>query len=109
MSKPGSLQMSGGFLGIGACIDRGFASLAVPYLTAMIHPDNERSIRVARRLGLSPLRADVLLDTPVVVHVLTHEDWPSTDVRRGLVAPVRQHDVEVCSSHDQADCGQAPG
>jgi RimJ/RimL family protein N-acetyltransferase len=77
-----------------ACIDRGFASLAVPYLTAMIHPGNERSIRLARRLGLSPLRTDVLLDTAVVVHALTREDWPSTD----LIARVPETEEEIAEA-----------
>jgi RimJ/RimL family protein N-acetyltransferase len=37
-----------------ACLEWGFGSLDVPYLTAMIHPDNEASIQLARRLGMSP-------------------------------------------------------
>jgi RimJ/RimL family protein N-acetyltransferase len=53
-----------------ACVDWGFESLTVPYLTAMIQPDNERSIGVAERLGMRPLRPDVLLDIPVVVYAL---------------------------------------
>lgn len=51
-----------------ACIEWGFAELDVPYLTAMIDPRNTRSIRVAERLGLTPLREDTLLGDPVVVH-----------------------------------------
>ncbi len=51
-----------------ACIDWGFAELDVPYLTAMIGPANVRSARVAERLGFTPLRDDVLLGDPVVVH-----------------------------------------
>ena len=42
----------------------------MPYLTAMISAGNDRSIRVAERLGLTPLRDDVLLDDPVVVYTL---------------------------------------
>jgi RimJ/RimL family protein N-acetyltransferase len=53
-----------------ACLGWGFAELDVPYLTAMINPDNVRSTRVAERLGMTPLREDVLLDDPVVVHSL---------------------------------------
>lgn len=53
-----------------ACLEWGFASLEVPYLTAMIRPDNHRSISVAERLGMRPLRPDVLFDLPVVVHSL---------------------------------------
>jgi RimJ/RimL family protein N-acetyltransferase len=40
----------------------------VPYLTAMINPANLRSIRVAERLDLTPVRKDMLLDDPVVVY-----------------------------------------
>ena len=53
-----------------ACVEWGFAALDVPYLTAMIRPDNDRSIRVAERLGMRALRPDVLFDLPVVVHSL---------------------------------------
>ncbi|HEY7935093.1 MAG TPA: GNAT family N-acetyltransferase [Solirubrobacteraceae bacterium] len=58
-----------------ACIDWGFGHLTVPYLTAMIHPENVRSIRVAQRLGLAPLRTDVLLGNEVVVYALERGDW----------------------------------
>jgi RimJ/RimL family protein N-acetyltransferase len=51
-----------------ACAEWGFSRLDVPYLTAMIAPDNVRSVRVAERLGLTPLREDVLLGDPVVVY-----------------------------------------
>jgi RimJ/RimL family protein N-acetyltransferase len=53
-----------------ACVDWGLAELDVPYLTAMIGPGNERSVRVAERLGFTPLRKDALLGDPVTVHVL---------------------------------------
>jgi RimJ/RimL family protein N-acetyltransferase len=58
-----------------ACRDWGFCSLSVPYLTAMIQAANDRSAAVARRLGLSPLRTDVLLGTKVVVYALSRDDW----------------------------------
>jgi RimJ/RimL family protein N-acetyltransferase len=51
-----------------ACIQWGFSELDVPYLTAMIAAANLRSIRVAERLGLTPVRKDMLLDDPVVVY-----------------------------------------
>lgn len=54
----------------GACIEWGFSTFEVPYLTAMIGAGNVRSIRVAERLGFTPLRDDVLLDEPVVVYAL---------------------------------------
>ena len=58
-----------------ACLDWGFATLSLPYFTAMIPPDNSASIRVAGRLGMTRLRADVLRDSPVVVYALSREDW----------------------------------
>lgn len=39
-----------------------------PYVTAMIRPDNEPSIAVAKRLGFSPLREDELLGMGVTVY-----------------------------------------
>jgi RimJ/RimL family protein N-acetyltransferase len=36
----------------------------------MILPDNQRSIHVAERLGMTPLRTDSLMDLPVVVYAL---------------------------------------
>jgi RimJ/RimL family protein N-acetyltransferase len=56
-----------------ACADWGLSQLDVPYLTAMIAPGNVRSLRVAKRLGLTPLRDDVLLGDPVVVYGLDRE------------------------------------
>lgn len=58
-----------------ACIEWGFAELDVPYLTAMIAPENARSLRVAERLGLTPMREDVLLGEPAIVYA-THRDEP---------------------------------
>lgn len=60
-----------------ACADWGFQNLDIAYLTAMIHPGNSRSIKVAQRLGMQQLRTDVLLDQPVVVHCLTREQHSS--------------------------------
>jgi RimJ/RimL family protein N-acetyltransferase len=51
-----------------ACIEWGFSTFDVPYLTAMINPDNVLSVRVAERLGLTPIRDDVLIGDPVVVY-----------------------------------------
>jgi RimJ/RimL family protein N-acetyltransferase len=61
-----------------ACISWGFGSLDVPYLTAMIHPENKASVRLVRRLGMSPLRDDVLLGDPVMVFWLNRDDWSTT-------------------------------
>jgi RimJ/RimL family protein N-acetyltransferase len=57
-----------------ACIRWGFQELEVPYFTAMIRPDNQRSIKVAERLGMVSSRSDVLLDIPVVVYSLQRPD-----------------------------------
>jgi RimJ/RimL family protein N-acetyltransferase len=58
-----------------ACVAWGFANLAAPYLTAMIHPANPRSIRVAERLGFAPRRRDLLQGDPVIVYVLERGSW----------------------------------
>ncbi len=56
-----------------ACIEWGFRDFALPYVTAMIAPDNGASTAVARRLGMTPLREDVLHGEPIVVHALRRE------------------------------------
>lgn len=61
-----------------ACLNWAFAYLDLPYFTAMIHPENKASIRLAGRLGMSPLRRDVLLGERVVVFSLTRGDWSIT-------------------------------
>lgn len=66
-----------------ACIDWGFAALPVPYITAMIQPENTRSIQVAQRLGFEPVREDVLLGDPVIVHAVKRESWVSVNSAAG--------------------------
>jgi RimJ/RimL family protein N-acetyltransferase len=66
-----------------ACVNWGFAALPVPYITAMINPENTRSIRVAQRLGFKPVREDVLLGYPVIVHAVEREDWAGLDRTAG--------------------------
>lgn len=56
-----------------ACLDWGFGTLDVPYITAMIVTTNTPSIRVAERLDMRPRRRDVLLDLPVVVYAMDRE------------------------------------
>lgn len=53
-----------------ACADWGFRQFRYPYLTAMIRAENTRSIRVAGRIGMTPLRDDLLFEVPVVVHAV---------------------------------------
>lgn len=65
-----------------ACADWGFANLDIPYLTAMIRPANARSIAVARRLDMTPLRDDVHSEIPVIVYSITREHWGRDRVGR---------------------------
>jgi RimJ/RimL family protein N-acetyltransferase len=59
-----------------ACLDWGFETLELPYITAMIVPDNRASIRVAERLGMTPLRSDSIMDLPVVVYAIERPQRP---------------------------------
>lgn len=47
-----------------------FANLVVPYLISLIDPLNERSKRVAERLGMTVLREDELDGEPHLVYAL---------------------------------------
>jgi hypothetical protein len=44
----------------------------------MIRPQNDASIRLARRLGMAPLRTDVLLGDAVVVFSINRDDSTGT-------------------------------
>jgi RimJ/RimL family protein N-acetyltransferase len=57
-----------------ACVEWAFRDLDVPYVTAYIAPDNANSIAVAERLGMAPLREDLLHGVPVIVHAVRRED-----------------------------------
>lgn len=52
----------------GAVLRWGAANFDLPYITAMIRPDNTPSIAVAERLGFSSLREDELLGVEVTVY-----------------------------------------
>jgi RimJ/RimL family protein N-acetyltransferase len=69
-----------------AIADWGFRTLPDPYLTANIQPENARSIAVAQRLGMAPLRDDVLdgiqavggrvvNGIQIVIYGITREAW----------------------------------
>ncbi|OEU85094.1 GNAT family N-acetyltransferase [Streptomyces oceani] len=60
-----------------ACVDWGFDTLDVDYLTAMIHPENEPSARVAHRLGFAPRRQDTLFGKPITVYALDRPPAPN--------------------------------
>jgi RimJ/RimL family protein N-acetyltransferase len=54
-----------------ASIEWGLRDLGLPYVTAMIAPDNAASIAVAERLGMTPEREDVLHGDHIVVWTTT--------------------------------------
>jgi RimJ/RimL family protein N-acetyltransferase len=58
-----------------ACIDWGFRELDLPFLSAMIHPENTRSIKLVERLGMTPLRTEFRLEDSVVVYGVSREGW----------------------------------
>jgi RimJ/RimL family protein N-acetyltransferase len=58
-----------------ACADWAFRDFEIPYLTSLIEPGNDRSIRVASGLGMTRLRNDVFHDRPMIVHAVTRYTW----------------------------------
>lgn len=58
-----------------AVVDWGFRTFPLPYITAMIRPDNGRSLGVARRVGMTPIRDDSVYEIPVIVHAASREEW----------------------------------
>jgi RimJ/RimL family protein N-acetyltransferase len=74
----------------GAVIDWGFQTFPLPYITAMIRPDNGRSLGVARRLGLTPIREDSVFEIPVIVHGISRETWGADE---------QPEEVEALLSH----------
>lgn len=58
-----------------ACRDWAFRDFEIPYLTSLIEVGNDRSNRVADRLGMTPLRNDVAFERSMVVHAITRDSW----------------------------------
>lgn len=90
-----------------ASIDWAFRTLPVPYVTAMIRPDNSRSQAVARRLGFAPLRDDVVVGVPVTVHAVKREAWgaaPRSDEAERLLAHTSEW---ACAREDLVAVGVA--
>lgn len=54
-----------------ACVEWAFSQFDLSFVTAMINRDNQRSLRVAERLGMDRLREDELLGDPVEVYWLS--------------------------------------
>jgi RimJ/RimL family protein N-acetyltransferase len=57
----------------------GFAHLDVPYITAMIAPENTGSCAVAARIGMSVLRTDIQHDREVLVYAREREETPEVE------------------------------
>ena len=79
-----------------ACLDWGFSRLTMDYVTALIRPGNDASIRVAQRLGFTVRREDTLWDEPITVYSLTKPPDPtstasqSTSWARNTQSPAEQ-------------------
>jgi RimJ/RimL family protein N-acetyltransferase len=58
-----------------ACADWAFREFEIPYLTSLIEPDNDRSIKVGEGLGMTPLRNDVFLERAFIVYAVTRANW----------------------------------
>lgn len=58
-----------------ACSDWAFREFEIPYLTSLIEPDNERSIKIAERMGMAPLRDDFMLERSFIVYAVTRDTW----------------------------------
>lgn len=58
-----------------ACATWAFDEFEIPYLTSMIEPANDRSVGVASRLGMTPIRDDLFHDRPMIVHAVTRDAW----------------------------------
>jgi RimJ/RimL family protein N-acetyltransferase len=63
-----------------AAIVWGLEAFDLPYITSYIQPVNVASVRVAERLGMTPIREDQLLGADVTVYAIDRENYIS---RRG--------------------------
>ncbi len=66
-----------------AWLEWGFERLDVPYITAMIAPENAGSCAVAERLGMSVLRKDTQHDREVLVYARDRAVTPGGPPSRG--------------------------
>ncbi|MER6916645.1 GNAT family N-acetyltransferase [Streptomyces sp. NPDC000594] len=60
-----------------AVLDWAFTAVKTDYFTAMIHPGNTASVRVAERLGFTPLRDDTMFGRGVTIYSVDHPGAPS--------------------------------
>ncbi|MDQ3485304.1 MAG: GNAT family N-acetyltransferase, partial [Actinomycetota bacterium] len=64
--------------GGGAWVQWGLANIDIPYLTALIAPENMGSRAVAERLGMAVLREDEQHGRHVLVYALSRDNrWPA--------------------------------
>lgn len=63
----------------GACLRWGFQTTGAQHLIALIEPSNERSTRVAQRLGMVPVRSAFVFERDMVVHSVSapHAGMPA--------------------------------
>jgi RimJ/RimL family protein N-acetyltransferase len=83
-----------------ACIDWGFRAFELAYLTAMIQPENTRSIGVATRLGMRPVRDDHLMELPVVVYAI---ERPAAELDSSGHAQATADDADRAARSDGRD------
>jgi RimJ/RimL family protein N-acetyltransferase len=83
-----------------ACLGWGFRTLGLTYITAMIKPDNRRSIAVATRLEMRPVREDHLMDLPVVVYAI---ERPSAELDSSGHAQAAADDADRAARPDGRD------
>ncbi len=69
--------------GARAAIDATFGALPNERVISLIHPRNERSMAVARRLGMSRAGAAIPPDSnqPLIVYALSRSSWSSSSSR----------------------------
>ena len=58
-----------------ACLRWGFGPLGLSRIISLIERTNERSQRVARRLGMTPGEPTIYFERPMIVHTMTREAW----------------------------------
>lgn len=61
-----------------ACRDLVFGQWQKPEFISCIHPENQRSIRVAERLGERFWKDDSVLGHPIKLYRMTRQDWLAT-------------------------------
>lgn len=61
-----------------ACLDWGFNALGMTRIISLIERTNERSLHVAKRLGMTPGEHATWLERPMIVHAMTRAAWEAT-------------------------------